>query len=144
MTPFYTTDFPNSTGPGFGCFPKKPEYSFRKIHGQMAFPADVTLEMCLEGNSVNFPESYFYLIQFEILHNVIKFINAYYITMVKFINTCYITVQCNFIDTEYFMFLFYFLEGKNGMQQSIKVKNLEEQYFIYNTLSIFFSLVHLE
>lgn len=37
---------------------------------------------------------------------------------------CYITIQCNFIDTE--CFLSFFLQGKKSMQQSNKVKNLEE------------------
>lgn len=86
MTPFYITDLPTSTRTGSGCFPNKPAYPYRKTHRQMAFfPADVTLEMCLEGNSVNI-KSYFCLIYFEILSNV-----------VEFINTFYISVQCNLI-----------------------------------------------
>lgn len=87
MTPFYTTYLPASTRTCFGCFPNKSEYLYRKTHGQMAFfPTDVTLQMCLKGNSVKISSHIFNL-----------FISKYYLNVVKFINTLYISVQFNLI-----------------------------------------------
>lgn len=62
MPPIDITYLPTSRRTGSGCFPNKFEYPYRKTHGQMVFfSIDLTLEMCLKGNSVNISSHIFAL-----------------------------------------------------------------------------------